>query len=358
MWTRFVAMSVLFLACFGGSAIPGLAFTGTPEEQRDKAVITQVQKSAVQINVRENVGSQGNPLGFASTGSGVIISSKGDILTNDHVASIPYDLFHKDPAFATLYHYTIILPDKKEYTALLKSVDPFDDLAILQIVNPPKNLVPIKRGDRIAEVGDHVWSIGNPFGLPELVSKGIISGVSIEGPLSTPVLVTDARINRGNSGGALFNTDAALAGINTAILSREGGNIGIGFAIPAEVVWSYVSEYEHNLPTNGRLGIKFGPLDRNLIKPEMLGSLPPAEKSLDVFVANVVPDSAADNYLEPGDVIVSIDGMVFPELWQFARYIAHSGAESKIHLVVWRDGIMMNFYITLGDADKDSNKQQ
>jgi Do/DeqQ family serine protease len=229
-----------------------------------------------------------------SLGSGVIVDSrKGYIVTNNHVI---------DKADKIM----VTLSDGRQFEAKLLGTDPDADVAVIQV--PPENLTALRVADsKQLKVGDFAIAIGNPFGLGQTVTSGIISalgrsGLGIEG--YEDFIQTDASINPGNSGGALVNLRGEFIGMNTAILAPGGGNIGIGFAIPSNMVMTLMdSLIEHGEVRRGLLGVTTQDLTQELVRAFGL------KKNHGAVISRVEADSAADRAgLEPGDIITSING--------------------------------------------------
>lgn len=229
----------------------------------------------------------------SSLGSGVIVDGRrGYVLTNNHVIDKADEIM-------------VTLSDGRRLNAKLVGADPDSDIAVVKV--DAKNLteLPVADSDKL-EVGDFVVAIGNPFGLGQTVTSGIVSalgrsGLGIEG--YEDFIQTDASINPGNSGGALVNLHGELIGINTAILAPSGGNVGIGFAIPANMVASIMNTLvEHGEVRRGLLGITVQDLTHELVQAF---SLPETQGAV---ITGVQPDSpAARAKLEPGDIVLSVN---------------------------------------------------
>lgn len=234
-----------------------------------------------------------------SLGSGFIISADGYVVTNNHVVA---------PAQgATVDSITVTLPDRKEYTAKLVGRDEASDLALLKIEGA--SLPFVKFGDSArARAGDWVVAIGNPFGLGGSVTAGIVSAVhrvTGQGGAYDRFIQTDASINQGNSGGPMFNLNGDVIGINSQIFSQSGGNIGIGFAIPAEEAKPIIDKLMRGVKIErGYLGVTLGgPVDGDAAAA--LG----IPKNQGELIAGVQPDGpAAKGGLRAGDVVVRVNG--------------------------------------------------
>ena len=274
---------------------------------------------------------------FRGLGSGVIIDAKkGHIVTNYHVINGADDIKVK-------------LHDGREYDAELIGGDQMSDIALLKL-EKAKNLTQIKVADSDKlRVGDFSVAIGNPFGLGQTVTSGIVSalgrsGLNLEN--FENFIQTDAAINSGNSGGALVNLNGELIGINTAILGPNGGNVGIGFAIPSNMMKNLTEQIlDFGEVKRGMLGVQGGEVTSELA--EALGY----ESSKGAFVSQIVPDSAADKAgLKAGDIIVSINGKRIDTFSELRAKVATLGAGKQIELGVIRDGKSKNFDVTLGES--------
>jgi serine protease Do len=260
-----------------------------------------------------------------SLGSGVIVSPDGYILTANHVVE------GADKVKVAL------ASGEREFDAKVVGTDPATDVAVLKI-EAKNNLpvIPIADSDHL-EVGDVVLAIGNPFAVGQTVTMGIVSGVGRTGLGITGYenfIQTDAAINPGNSGGALVDAEGRLVGINTAILSRTGGNMGIGFAVPANLA-RYVMDrlVTEGKVTRGYLGINIQPLTRDLAK---LFHLP--DESSGVMVGGVSPDSAAEKAgLQDGDVILDFNGKKVSEPSALQLQVAQTPPGSKVTLRILRN---------------------
>ncbi|WP_416306221.1 Do family serine endopeptidase [Neptunicella sp. SCSIO 80796] len=272
---------------------------------------------------------------FRGLGSGVIIDAdKGYIVTNNHVIDNANEIRVK-------------LTDGREFDAKMLGSDEQSDIALLQI--KADNLVALKmaNSDKL-RVGDFVIAIGNPFGLGQTVTSGIVSalgrtGLNIEG--FEDFIQTDAAINRGNSGGALVNLHGELEGINTAILGP--GNIGIGFAIPANMVKSLTDQIvEFGEVRRGLLGITGSDLDSDLADAMGL------DINQGAVIREVTPDSAADKAgLAARDVITAINGKKIHSFLELRAKVSTLGAGSEIKLTLVRDGKTRTVTATLGDFE-------
>lgn len=280
---------------------------------------------------------------FKALGSGVIIDAqKGYIITNHHVVDDADEI-------------RIALSDGREYDAKRLGSDPHTDLALLQLQDF-ENLTELKMASSSEmEVGDFVVAIGNPFGLGQTVTSGIISalgrtGLNIENIEN--FIQTDAAINSGNSGGALVNLNGELIGINTAILGPNGGNIGIGFAIPSDMVKTVVKQLiEYGEVRRGILGVTGTEITPDLAKefnyPYNTGA----------FVNEVMSDSsAAKAGIQAGDIIYKVNGKAISSFGELRAIIATIGSGTKVELGIFRAGKEMTVTATLQDPEEVSAK--
>jgi S1-C subfamily serine protease len=259
----------------------------------------------------------------ASLGSGIIISKDGDIITNHHVVD-----------GAELVEVTF--SDGRAFTADVTGVDRPSDLAVLKIRNPPAELTVLPLGTGASlRLGDQVLAIGNPFGVGQTVTQGIVSakGRADLGIVDYEDFIqTDAAINPGNSGGALVSRDGKLVGINTAILSRTGGYQGISFAIPTEMAMPIARELiAHGKVSRGFLGV--GIMDLTPRAAEAMG----LSKVTGVLIGDVGEDTPAERAgLEVRDVVLSIDGEATPSAGKLRNYIALAGPRGEVRLQIVR----------------------
>jgi Do/DeqQ family serine protease len=273
-----------------------------------------------------------------SAGSGVIIDAKnGTVVTNHHVIK-GADEIHVGLHDGRSYKATLIGSDPEVDIAVLK-LEEFDDLQQLEVANSDS-----------LNVGDFVVAIGNPFGLGQTVTSGVVSalgrsGLGIEGYEN--FIQTDASINPGNSGGALVNLNGELVGINTAIIAPSGGNVGIGFAIPANMSGSSIEQIlEHGEVKRGRLGVIIQDLTRELAEAFDID-----KQQRGVLIAEVQEDSAADKAgLKAGDVVISIDGDAVESSAQLRNEIGQRRIGDSIKLTILREGHTKSVKAKIGEA--------
>ena len=269
-----------------------------------------------------------------SVGSGVIINAdEGYVLTNHHVINKATEI-------------TVTLSDGREFTAELIGSDEGTDVALLQV--EAENLNELKLGDSDSvEVGDFVVAIGNPFGLGQTVTSGIVSALGRSG-LNIDYedfIQTDASINPGNSGGALIDFDGNLIGINTAIIAPSGGNVGIGFAIPAKLAKGIVSQL-----------VEFGGVKRGVLGVMITTVTPALAEALDLDVENgalinqVVEDSAAQAAgLLAGDVVIAVDGTPIDTAGDLRNRIGMKRVDDDVNLKIIREGEQQSINAKVGE---------
>ncbi|MGO1078026.1 DegQ family serine endoprotease [Inquilinus sp. CA228] len=276
------------------------------------------------------------PRNATALGSGFIVRANGFIVTNYHVIEGAEEI-------------TVVLHDNTSLEAKLIGRDDKTDLAVLK-VETDKPLPFVDFGDSdVMRVGDWVLAIGNPFGLGGTVTAGIISARSREinaGPYDD-FLQTDAAINRGNSGGPMFNMDGQVIGINTAIYSPSGGSVGIGFAIPSSLARGVIDQIiEFGRTKRGWLGVRI-----QSVTPEIAESLG-LQKPEGALVAGVTEGGpAAKAGIESGDVILQFDGKPISESRRLPRVVADTPVDKQTSVTVWRKGARKDLPVTLGELE-------
>lgn len=320
-------------------------------------LVKKAAPAVVNIRVSQTVSSQSSPYAdemfrrffglpdtpggsreVASAGSGVIVDAEnGYILTNHHVVEnaekIQVYLFNEDSLEAEVI-----------------GSDAATDIAVLKV--DPENLVELPIGDSSAvEVGDFVIAIGNPFGLGHTVTSGIVSalgryGISRDG--LEDFIQTDASINPGNSGGALVNMRGELVGINSAIISRTGGNIGIGFAVPSEIASSIMGQIlDFGEVRRGLLGVTIATIDAESAKA--LG----AEVNRGALISNIEPESAAEKAgLQVDDIITKVDSRRINNSRELANAIGLKGSGEDVTIEYIREGRTRTVTATLDSRDR------
>ena len=271
-----------------------------------------------------------------SAGSGVIVKAEdGIVMTNYHVIKGADEV-------------QVSLIDGRNYQAKVLGVDPELDVAMLKI--NAKNLTEVRLADSsLLEVGDFVVAIGNPFGLGQTVTTGVVSalgrtGLGIEGYEN--FIQTDASINPGNSGGALVNLRGELVGINTAIIAPAGGNVGIGFAIPINMAKSSMAKIiEHGEVKRGQLGVGI-----QSITPDLRNAFNLENGQQGVLITNVSKGSSADKAgLQSGDIVLKVDGVTMQSTGQLRSFIGMKTIGDKVKLTIQRDGSKKNISIKVGE---------
>ena len=290
---------------------------------------------------REFFGNQipQQPQNENSLGSGVIVRADGYILTNNHV-------------IAQAEHIVVALHDGRRAEAKVIGTDPDTDLAVIKIELDKLPVLPFKLSGN--EVGDVVLAIGNPFGVGQTVTQGIISatGRSDLG-INTyeDFIQTDAAINPGNSGGALIDVAGILIGVNTAIFSQSGGSLGIGFAIPAQICQQVLNSIlKDGRVVRGWLGISLIP---NTLDEDVLASKP-----VGVIVADVLRDGPADAAgVKRGDKIIQVNNEQISSASHLINYVALQAPASVIDVVVERDGKQQTLQVKVGERKVQQNAQ-
>jgi serine protease DegQ len=352
----------LVLALTASTAFAQLPFLGITDANGKPTLaplLKEVTPAVVSITVEAQVQQQANPLfndplfqqffGFQGpqgqpqpqprigAGSGVIIdAANGYVLTNHHVI---------DGADKV----TVTLADGRSVDAKVIGSDEGTDIALLDIDAP--NLKALRLGDSDSlQVGDFVLAIGNPFGLGQTVTSGIVSalgrsGLNIEG--YEDFIQTDASINPGNSGGALVDLDGQLVGINSAIIAPSGGNVGIGFAVPANMAGKVMDQLlEYGEVQRGRLGVMIGD-----VTPDVAEALN-VEIDHGAYVSEVEPGSAAEKAgIEPGDVIVEFNGESIDSYTDLKNAVGLLRIGSTVDVTLIRDGQRKSVEATIGESE-------
>lgn len=270
-------------------------------------------------------------------GSGFIVSADGYVLTNAHVVDDATEV-------------TVRLTDKREFKAKVEGVDKRTDVALLKI--DAKGLPTVRIGDPEAtRVGEWVVAVGSPFGFDNTVTAGIISAKARRLPDETyvPFIQTDVAINPGNSGGPLFNLDGEVVGINSQIYSRSGGFMGISFAIPIDVAMKVKEQLQtFGVVRRGRLGVIIQGMDKELADSFGL------ENTKGALVSSVEPGSAAAKAeLQPGDVILGVNGNRVDDSADLPRIIGELPPGTEIQLEIWRNKKSRIIAATLGGQDAE-----
>lgn len=279
-------------------------------------------------------------------GSGFVISSAGEILTNNHVVE-----------GAERIEVSLFGHERQRYRAILVGRDPQTDIALIRLANPPPNLQPATLGDSsTVEPGDWVLAIGNPFGLGHSATVGIVSfprrPVAVEDGRWQDLIQTDASINLGNSGGPLFDVRGEVVGINAAMLDTDsGGPVGIGFAIPINTLRAWLPQLRTGKVVRGQLGVEFhgGPI----LEDEAIALRLP--KASGAIVMTVDPNStAARAGLKPGDVVVEIDGVPVAHTRDLIARTAATSPGTRVAVKLFREGQLRIQTVTIEEQPIDS----
>ncbi|RKF22793.1 Do family serine endopeptidase [Altericroceibacterium spongiae] len=328
-------------------------------EQLQPAVVNIATRQRVTVNnnpfsgtpFAELFGNRGRPTTreAQSLGSGFIVSADGYVVTNNHVIAAE--------GHAEVEEITVSTPDGTEYPAELVGRDAASDLAVLKI-SRDKPFPFVKFGDSSqARVGDWVIAIGNPFGLGGTVTAGIISAVyrnTGSAGAYDRYIQTDASINRGNSGGPLFDMQGNVIGINNAIFSPSGGSVGIGFAIPAETASPIVKKLMAGEEIKrGYLGVLIGPVSEDMAEaldiPENHGE----------FIQSVTANGPADKAgIQPGDVVMKVDGKDVTPDQTLSFLVANIEPGTRVPVQVIRDGKRQTLNISVGERPSEEELAQ
>ena len=275
---------------------------------------------------------ESGPLREHGLGSGVIVSKDGYILTNNHVVDHATEV-------------KVTMQDGREFTAKVVGRDPKSDIAVVKIDATDLPVVPMADSDKV-EVGDMVLAIGNPFGVGQTVTEGIVSAkdrgnMGIED--YEDFIQTDAAINPGNSGGALVDVDGRLIGINTAILSRSGGSQGVGFAVPSDLARSVMeSLIQYGHVTRGYLGVMIQDVTPTLAKEFKL------KEATGALVGDVVPDGpAAKAGLKDGDVVLEFNHSQVTDSRHLKLTVAETKPGATVPVRIWREGSERTLEVTV-----------
>ena len=276
-------------------------------------------------------------------GSGFIISEDGYVVTNDHVIS-------RADQITVIFNNGV-----DEVPAELVGTDPKTDIAVLKIDPDIIEIQPVNWGDsEISRVGDIVLAIGNPLGLGGTVTSGIISSINrdIGGGPYVDFIQTDAPINRGNSGGPLFNLDGKVIGINSMIISQTGGSVGLGFSIPSSTAKLIVNQI-----------ISFGKAKRGWLGVQIQDLTPEFSESLGydstdgAFVASVQPDSpASKSNIQAGDIIMEFNGKKISSFKDLPKVVAETPVDSEVIVNVWRNGGLIEVTVKIDELNEGRKK--
>jgi len=327
-----------------------------PDEAINVQVYSDARDGVVNItNVAIDYDIFPTPYANASSGSGVVVDTQGHIITNNHVVDNADRL-------------EVTLADESKWPAKVVGTDPASDLAVIQIKSPVEKLHPIRFGESTGlKVGQKVLAIGNPFGLEQTLTTGIVSSIRRYLKLGNVemenVIQTDAAINPGNSGGPLLDRESRVIGINTAIFSPSGGNVGIGFAIPVDTTKRVVKEL-----------LEKGYVSYAWLGAELQTLLPDYAKALElpvprgVLIGRLVRKGPADNaglrggsarvlvgntrLIVGGDIIVEADGKPIASTEDLQRFMRGKKPGDVVRLAVERDGKRIDVPVTFGERPR------
>ena len=280
-------------------------------------------------------GGESRPRQFLAAGSGFIVSEDGYVVTNNHVVEDATKV-------------TVVFEDGSEQVAEIVGTDERTDLAVLKVEGDDLPFVSFE--NEPSRVGDWVVAVGNPFGLGGTVTVGVISGSgrNIGGSSYGDFLQIDAAVNTGNSGGPAFNTNGEVVGVNTAIYSPNGGNVGIAFAIPAHTVKQIVTQLiENGSVTRGYLGVSIQDVSKDIA--DGVG-LPNARGAIVREPTEDGPAGAAG--IKSGDIILKVDGDQIDDALDLSRTIAGKAPDSTVELTLWRDGAETTISVQLTQLDE------
>ncbi|TFI56843.1 Do family serine endopeptidase [Sphingomonas parva] len=275
-----------------------------------------------------------------SLGSGFIISADGYVVTNNHVVS-------PSSSGATVEQITVTLPDRREFEAELVGRDTASDLAVLKIKGNNLPFVRFASGPESVRVGDWVVAIGNPFGLGGTVTAGIVSALhrNIGAGQYDRYIQTDASINMGNSGGPMFDLNGNVVGINTALISPTGGNVGIGFAIPADQAAPIVESLRAGRrPQRGYIGVSLQPLTEDIAESLNL------PKNRGELIRGVTPGGAAARAgIQQGDVVITVNNQPVTPDQSLAYLVAKLPVGQRVPIELMRGGERRTVTVTVGE---------
>ncbi|MGJ8628886.1 MAG: Do family serine endopeptidase [Sulfitobacter sp.] len=343
-----LSTSALTLAPTAALAVPAGGYADLVEAVSPAVVFIEVTAKAENANVTlpQNMpealrkqfeqmmpGANGTQMPRQGLGSGFVVSEDGQIVTNHHVVEGAEEV-------------TVKFADGRSFDAKVIGSDPMTDIALLKIeADATLPFVAFGSSDTL-RVGDEVVAVGNPFGLGGTVTSGIISALSRDihaGPFDD-FIQTDAAINRGNSGGPLFNNDGDVIGVNTAIISPGGGSVGIGFAVPSDLVQTVVADLaDDGQIARGWLGVNIRPMTEEVAN--VLGYDAPKGAVIEA-VSEGSP--AADAGLKKGDIILSFNGADITELRDLTRAVATTTPDAAAKIIVLRKGSEQTLDVTIG----------
>jgi serine protease Do len=328
-----------------------------------EALAMQVNRSVVKIvSIGYSLASDDDDSGNASVlsrqrslGTGIVVRADGYIITNAHVVQGSRRVRVQLPSaeVASPSHHSVVRPNGKTVDAKVLGTDRDTDLAVLKVES--KSLVPLPLGDsETLRPGQLVLAFGNPLGLQNSVSMGVVSSISRQIKPDDPMIYiqTDASINPGNSGGPLVDVDGRVMGVNTFILSQSGGSEGIGFAIPSNIVQTVFNQIrEDGHVHRGQVGLR-----TQTLTPALAGGLG-LDRDTGVLVADVTPGKSADEAgVKIGDLILNLDGKPMENARQFEVNIYGHRVDDEVELTVFRDGRELKLKVTVDEQEDDPQR--
>ncbi|GBD41304.1 Periplasmic serine endoprotease DegP [bacterium HR39] len=318
---------------------PAVVNISSTRELRPRELPQAPPGSPLEEFFREFLDRDGGPRRTYSLGSGFIVDPRGYVVTNNHVIEDATEI-------------EVVLQDESRYRATVVGRDRRTDLAVLKIDRPePFPYVQWADSDRV-RVGDWVIAIGNPFGLGTSVTVGVVSarGRDIRADSYVDFFQIDAAINRGNSGGPSFDLEGRVFGVNTAIFSPSGTNIGIGFAIPSNIARRVVEDLiEHGRVIRAWLGVKI-----QTVTPAIAESLG-LDRPRGALVSSVVPGGPAEAAgIRPGDVVLELAGHAVERMRDLPRIVADTPVGSEVEVVLWRRGEEVKVRVVLAELPSEA----
>lgn len=310
-----------------------------------------IAPAVVNIDVSGSLETFWGTRDVSGKGSGVIISADGYAVTNNHVVRLPNRRVAEN--------IRVTLSDGRQFKATVIGTDARNDIALIKVQGTKLPVAQLGNSDTL-KVGDWAVAVGNPFGLENTVTAGIVSAlnrsISANARIPSGLIQTDAAINAGNSGGALANSRGQLIGINTAILSPsgpEGGNVGIGFAIPINLVKNIVKELSQGGSIGvAWIGVSFGDVSDPNIQTLLKNHFPdtPIPQKGVILTRIIRGGPAHEAGLQPGDILTSLNGKPIPGNSDVEQFMRKAKPGEMVRFSVWREGRTLEVTVQLGEA--------